>query len=55
MPHYHAMEAANAIKPVLGEYYQFGGTCFIKTLWREAKEPDEGQGDEGIFWYNNKL
>merc|ERR1712034_204616 len=28
MPHYHAMEATKAIKPLLGEYYQFDGTPF---------------------------
>lgn len=60
MPHYHAMEATNAIKPVLAEYYRFDGTPFVKAMWREAKEcmyvePDEGHGDKGIFWYNNKL
>ncbi|CAN1772984.1 Delta(12)-fatty-acid desaturase FAD2 [Linum perenne] len=60
MPHYHAMEATKAIKPILGDYYQFDGTPFIKAMWREAKEcvyvePDEGNKNEGVFWYNNKL
>nr|ADL09404.1 fatty acid desaturase [Wrightia tinctoria] len=58
MPHYHAMEATKAIKPILGEYYQFDGTPFYKAMWREAKEciyvePDEA--GRGVFWYQNKF
>ncbi|KAK4776164.1 hypothetical protein SAY87_024125 [Trapa incisa] len=60
MPHYHAMEATNAIKPLLGEYYQLDRTPFIKAMWREAKEciyvePDEGSQNKGVFWYRNRL
>lgn len=60
MPHYHAMEATKAIKPILGEYYQFDGTPVYKATWREAKEcvyvePDEAGQSKGVFWYNNKL
>ncbi|GLT96180.1 hypothetical protein SLE2022_138230 [Rubroshorea leprosula] len=60
MPHYNAMEATKAIKPILGEYYQFDGTPVYKALWREAKEciyvePDEDGQDKGVFWYKNKL
>ncbi|XVF04599.1 hypothetical protein REPUB_Repub05bG0098200 [Reevesia pubescens] len=60
MPHYHAMEATKAIKPILGKYYQFDGTPIYKAMWREAKEclyvePDEGAGSKGIFWYRNKF
>ncbi|KAL6555440.1 Delta(12)-fatty-acid desaturase [Orobanche gracilis] len=60
MPHYHAMEATKAIKPILGSYYQFDGTPVYKAVWREAKEcvyvePDEGDKNKGVFWYNNKL
>ena len=60
MPHYHAMEATKAIKPVLGSYYQFDGTPFYKAMWREAKEciyvePDEGHEKKGVYWYHNKL
>ncbi|XP_058212251.1 delta(12)-fatty-acid desaturase FAD2-like [Rhododendron vialii] len=59
MPHYHAMEATKAIRPILGEYYQFDGTPLVKAIWREAKEcvyveADDG-GQKGVFWYNNKL
>jgi len=60
MPHYHAMEATNAVKPILGEYYQFDDTPFYKALWREAKEclyvePDEETSQKGVFWYRNKF
>uniref|UniRef100_A0A803QNZ7 Uncharacterized protein n=1 Tax=Cannabis sativa TaxID=3483 RepID=A0A803QNZ7_CANSA len=56
MPHYHAMEATKAIKPILGEYYQFDGTPVYKAMWRETKEcvfveADEGEV-KGVFWYN---
>lgn len=58
MPHYHAMEATKAIKPLLGEYYQFDATPFVKAMWREAKEcifvEAEG-GGKGVFWYKNKF
>ncbi|XP_049365225.1 delta(12)-fatty-acid desaturase FAD2-like [Solanum verrucosum] len=60
MPHYHAMEATKAIKPILGDYYQFDGTSIWKAMYREAKEcvyvePDEGDQNKGVFWYKNKL
>ncbi|RDX77981.1 Omega-6 fatty acid desaturase, endoplasmic reticulum isozyme 2, partial [Mucuna pruriens] len=55
MPHYHAMEATKAIKPILGEYYRFDETPFVKAMWREAREciyvePDQNtkNKDEGI-------
>lgn len=57
MPHYNAMEATKAIKPILGQYYQFDGTPFYKAMFREVKEclyvePDEP--GKGVYWYKNK-
>jgi omega-6 fatty acid desaturase (delta-12 desaturase) len=57
MPHYHAMEATKAIKPILGDYYQFDPTPVTKATWREAKECIyvEPEARKGVFWYNNKF
>ncbi|XP_047327854.1 delta(12)-fatty-acid desaturase FAD2-like [Impatiens glandulifera] len=60
MPHYHAMEATKAIKPILGEYYRFDSTSFFSAVWREAREcvyveADESSQTKGVFWYNNKI
>ncbi|GAV63954.1 FA_desaturase domain-containing protein/DUF3474 domain-containing protein [Cephalotus follicularis] len=60
MPHYHAMEATKAIKPILGEYYQFDGTSVFKAMWRETKEciyveKDEGNQNEGVYWYHKLM
>ncbi|GFY93612.1 fatty acid desaturase 2 [Actinidia rufa] len=60
MPHYHAMEATKAIRPILGEYYQSDGTPVLKAIWREANEciyveADESEQSKGVFWYKNKL
>ncbi|KAJ0704599.1 putative acyl-lipid omega-6 desaturase (cytochrome b5) [Helianthus annuus] len=59
MPHYNAMEAQKALRPVLGDYYRFDKTPFYVAMWREMKEclfveqDDEGKG--GVFWYKNKM
>ncbi|KAG6476266.1 hypothetical protein ZIOFF_065505 [Zingiber officinale] len=59
MPHYHAMEATKAIKPVLGEYYQFDGTPLLKAMWREARECIYVEADagkrKGVFWYRKEI
>lgn len=60
MPHYQAMEATIAVKPLLGEYYRFDDTPFYIAMWREAGEclyvePDEGSLNKGVFWYKNKF
>ncbi|KAK9707241.1 hypothetical protein RND81_07G182800 [Saponaria officinalis] len=60
MPHYNAREATEAIKPILGAYYQSDNTPFHKALWREAKEclyvvADKREHHKGVWWYSNKL
>ncbi|KAK4725669.1 hypothetical protein R3W88_030586 [Solanum pinnatisectum] len=51
IPHYHAMEATKAMRPLLGEYYQFDGTPFYKAIWRDFEciyvEKDESSLDKG--------
>ncbi|KAK1408465.1 hypothetical protein QVD17_40259 [Tagetes erecta] len=60
IPHYHAMEATKAIRPILGEFYQMDRTPFFVALWRESKnclfiEPDESdEKNKGVYWYSNK-
>ncbi|XP_020579018.1 delta(12)-oleate desaturase-like isoform X2 [Phalaenopsis equestris] len=63
MPHYHAMEATESIRPVLGMYYRRDDTPVLKALWREVKECVYVEEEEevvvgkknGVFWYSNKL
>ncbi|XP_062083876.1 delta(12)-oleate desaturase-like [Humulus lupulus] len=60
MPHYNAVEATKAVKPILGEYYCVDDTPIVKALWREVKEcvyvePDDESPKKGVFWYNNKF
>ncbi|KAL8208557.1 hypothetical protein R6Q57_007969 [Mikania cordata] len=57
IPHYHAKEAQDAIKPLLGEYYKIDRTPIVKAMWREAKEciyiePDQGSEHQGVYWYH---
>ncbi|KAJ4843975.1 Delta(12)-fatty-acid desaturase [Turnera subulata] len=58
IPHYHALEATKAIKPVLGEYYKFDDTPILKSLWRSTTEclyvePDEDT--KGVYWFGNTI
>ncbi|KAM0828105.1 hypothetical protein ACQ4PT_067764 [Festuca glaucescens] len=58
MPHYHAMEATKAIRPILGDYYKRDATPIAKALWREAKEcvfVEPMEDRKGVLWYSNKL
>uniref|UniRef100_A0A0D9XJ08 Fatty acid desaturase domain-containing protein n=1 Tax=Leersia perrieri TaxID=77586 RepID=A0A0D9XJ08_9ORYZ len=57
IPHYHAIEATKAIRPILAEYYQFDPTPIVKAIWREAKECIyiEAADRKGVYWYNNKF
>jgi omega-6 fatty acid desaturase (delta-12 desaturase) len=57
IPHYHAKEARDAIKPILGEYYKIDRTPIFMAMWREAKEciyiePDEDSEHKGVYWYH---
>ncbi|GJZ99977.1 delta(12) fatty acid desaturase-like protein [Tanacetum coccineum] len=59
IPSYHAHEATEAIKPMLGDYYKYDGTSFLKAFWREMKEcifvepddyDDEDKKKNGVYW-----
>ncbi|KAL7609061.1 hypothetical protein Lser_V15G14284 [Lactuca serriola] len=61
IPHYHAMEATKAIRPILGEFYQSDSTPFFLALWRESKnclfvEPDNeiDEKKKGIYWFKGQ-
>jgi omega-6 fatty acid desaturase (delta-12 desaturase) len=54
MPHYHAEEATEALKPILGEYYTFDKRNVHKAMWSDWRlthyvAPDK-KGD-GTLWY----
>lgn len=59
MPHYHAQEATEAVKPVLGEYYKFDPTPIAQAVWRDHGEcvyirPDAA-GPPGVLWFTKKF
>ncbi|KAG2499234.1 hypothetical protein HYH03_002813 [Edaphochlamys debaryana] len=56
MPHYHAMEATQHIKKVLGPYYATDERNCFAALWQELGAcafvtPDAG-GPEKVYWYS---
>jgi omega-6 fatty acid desaturase (delta-12 desaturase) len=59
IPHYNALEATKAIKPILGNYYCFDNTPVYNALWREFRECVYVEADSprqsGIFWYKSKF
>lgn len=65
IPFYHADEATEAIKPVMGQHYRSntegGSIGFIKSLWTSARwcqwvEPNEGATGENknVHFYRNR-
>lgn len=53
MPHYHAQEATEALKPILKEYYQYDDRFIGKALWEDWAwcryvAPDEP--GSGVLW-----
>ncbi|TVY83456.1 Delta(12) fatty acid desaturase [Lachnellula suecica] len=65
IPFYHADEATEAIKPVMGRHYRAdvrgGSLGFLKSMWTSARwcqwvEPSEGATGEGkgVLFYRNR-
>ena len=55
MPHYHAQEATEAVKPVLGEYYKKDDRFIFRALWEDYSRcryvtEDVGQKGSGVLW-----
>ena len=54
MPHYHAQEATEAIKRLLGPYYAFDDTPVVKALWTsytQCTSIKEDPQQQGVYWY----
>lgn len=54
MPHYHAEEATEAVKPLLKSYYRFDSTPIFTATWKifgrcHAVKPQKDKN--GIFWF----
>jgi omega-6 fatty acid desaturase (delta-12 desaturase) len=65
IPFYHADEATEAIKPIMGRHYRSnvegGSLGFLQSMYKSARwcqwvEPSEGaQGEgEGVLFYRNR-
>lgn len=58
MPHYHAQEATEALKPILGRYYCRDTRNVMAALWEESAschyvEPDTPGG--GVLWFRSMV
>ncbi|KAI8815040.1 delta-12-fatty acid desaturase [Cladochytrium replicatum] len=51
MPFYHAVEATEAVKGVLGKYYIRDDTHFFAALWRSKNNCKFVEDDGDVLWY----
>lgn len=54
MPHYHAQEATEALKPVLGAYYKSDSREVYGAMWhdwRACRKVAPAEAGSGVLWY----
>jgi omega-6 fatty acid desaturase (delta-12 desaturase) len=54
MPHYHAEEATEAVKGLLGDYYRYDNTPIATALWNSFRDCTELYPDhshKGVHWF----
>ena len=54
MPHYHAQEATEALKPVLGDYYNVDNREVYSAMWhdwRACRFVSPADHGSGVLWY----
>lgn len=54
MPHYHAKEATEALKPILGDYYKYDDRPLFKAMWQDFSLCRYAAPDtpgSGIYWF----
>nr|ACF98528.1 delta-12 fatty acid desaturase [Chlorella vulgaris] len=54
MPHYHAKEATEALKPILGDYYRYDDRPLLKAMWQDFSLCRYAAPDtpgSGIYWF----
>jgi len=57
MPHYHAQEATDALRPLLGQYYIYDPTPWWKAGWHivcKCRVLSEDHVNNGVYWYEQK-
>ncbi|KAK9687697.1 Fatty acid oxidation complex subunit alpha [Basidiobolus ranarum] len=53
MPHYHAEEATEAIKKVLGEYYYFDNRPLVEAVWHSWTKCRFVEDDGDVLFFKN--